>query len=340
MANTEISCQFPDCDHKVSHASEAVALAMFNTHAMSHTQPTAATGNNSQKLPPIPRPELALDVSEEDYCSFVVKWSNFKKCTGIAQDSYAEQLFQCCEKNLMKLLIRSQPDIVSKGEDNLMKAMKDLAVVKVATSARRAQLLASKQAPGESIREFYANVRAAAAICKFEVKCNQTCCAAKDYTVDYTEMVIKDVLIGGIYDADIRKDILATADLDKKNDKEVVSLVEAKEIAYKAWNSANSSSSNNAFSNYKRNSKLDNEVDQSIKKKLAQKGKCSKCSMEISLYKRYQSGRMNKTPFSKCQKCHKSDTSNNAVSTEDFTDDSVQGAVESHRSCDAKNRYT
>ena len=49
------------------------------------------------------------------------------------------------------LVIRSQPDIVSKGEVELLKEMKDLAVVKVVTSARRAQLLASKQAPGETI---------------------------------------------------------------------------------------------------------------------------------------------------------------------------------------------
>ena len=339
MENTEIPCQFPGCDHKVSHASEAVALVMFKTHAMSHEPMTTSTGRNS-KLPPIPRPELGLDVSEEDYCSFVVKWNNFKRISGIGQDSHADQLFQCCDKDLMKLVIRSQPDIVSKGEVELLKEMKDLAVVKVATSARRAQLLASKQAPGETIREFYANVRAAAAICKFEVRCKQTCCAAddKEDMVDYTDMVIKDVLIAGIYDADIRKDILSTADLDKKDDKEVVRLVEAKEIAYKAWSSANSGT-NNAFSSYKRNLKQDNETDHSIKTKLALKGKCSKCSKEISLYKRYQSGKMNKTPFSKCQRCHKNDSgnpSNNAVAADDLS----QGAVGSFFLCAVQNEAT
>ena len=304
MVNTEITCQFPDCGHKVTHASEAVALEMFKSHRVSHER--AAGG---QKLSPIPRPELGLDVSEEDYCSFLVTWKNWKRVSPISQDEYADQLFQCCDKDLKKLLIRSQPDIVSKGEVELLKAMKDLAVVKIATSVRRAQLLASKQAPGESIREFYANVRAAAAVCKFEVRCKQTCCAAPDKQdmVDYTDMVIKDVLIAGIHDPDIRKDILATADLDKKDDKEVVKLVEAKEIAYKAWNSANPSGSNNALSDYRKNQKGKevDETDQSIKAKLGLKGKCSKCSKEISLYKKYQSGKMNKTPFSKCQKCHK-----------------------------------
>ena len=149
MVNTEIRCQFSDCDHTVIHASEAVALAMFNTHVMTHNQPAAAI-SNAQKLPPIPRPEIRQDMSEEDWCSFVVEWNNFKKCTGIKNDAYADQLFQCCERNLMKVLIRGQPNIVEEGETKLLEAIKNLAVIKIATSAQRTKLLSSKQAHGES----------------------------------------------------------------------------------------------------------------------------------------------------------------------------------------------
>ncbi len=53
-----------------------------------------------------------------------------------------------------------------------------MAVIKVATSVRRANLLTIKQDHGESFREFYANVRAAASTCDFTVKCSHTCCAA------------------------------------------------------------------------------------------------------------------------------------------------------------------
>ena len=97
MVNTEITCQFPDCGHKVTHASEAVALEMFKSHRVSHER--AAGG---QKLSPIPRPELGLDVSEEDYCSFLVTWKNWKRVSPISQDEYADQLFQCCGKDLEK----------------------------------------------------------------------------------------------------------------------------------------------------------------------------------------------------------------------------------------------
>ena len=69
----------------------------------------------------------------------------------------------------------------------LLEAMKKMAVIKVATSVRRANLLASNQDHGETFREFYANVKAAAATCDFTVKCPHECCstlARIDYTAD------------------------------------------------------------------------------------------------------------------------------------------------------------
>ena len=139
----------------------------------------------------------------------MVEWNNFKKCTGIKNEAYADQLFQCCERNLMKVLIRGQPNIVEEGETKLLEAIKNLAVIKIATSVWRTKLLSSKQAHGESFREFYSNVRAAAANCESKVKCQHQCCA-ENAKVDYTSNVVKDVLIAGILDSDIRKEILAT----------------------------------------------------------------------------------------------------------------------------------
>ena len=47
--------------------------------------------------------------------------------------------------------------------------MKRLAVIKIATSVRRTNLLASKQTHGEPVREFYENIKAAVATCNFKV---------------------------------------------------------------------------------------------------------------------------------------------------------------------------
>ena len=47
-------------------------------------------------------------------------------------------------------------------------------------------------------------------------------------------MVIKDILIAGISDSEISKELLGWSELDNKSDKEVVCFVEEKEMALKA----------------------------------------------------------------------------------------------------------
>ena len=170
---------------------------------MSHSQPAPAP-TNSQKLPPIPRPTVKQDISEEDCVSFISEWNNFKRCTSIPGNIAADQLYHCCEPSLARLIVREQPQIVSLGEEELLAAMKRLAVIKIATSVRRTNLLASKQSHGESAREFYANIKAAAATCNYRVKCMRECCA-EEAMVDYTSDVVKDVLIVGIADAERSK---------------------------------------------------------------------------------------------------------------------------------------
>ena len=56
-------------------------------------------------------------------------------------EEVAGQLFQCCDKSLMRLLLKENPDIIEEGEDALMMAMKRMAVLHVATSVRRTKLL-------------------------------------------------------------------------------------------------------------------------------------------------------------------------------------------------------
>ena len=304
----KIPCQFPGCEVEIEHTSEAVAVAMFQSHVVSHSQVTTSAKVPSQRLPPIPRPEVKQNISEEDWISFMAEWTNFKHFTEIGDNPIPDQLYQCCDKNLAKLLIREQPDIVSRGEKDLLAAMKKLAVIHIATSVRRTNLLALKQKHGETFREFYANVKATAATCDFRVKCYHECCK-DNCAINYTSNVVKDVLVAGIADADIRKDVLAWAELDLKDDKEVVAFVECKEMAQAAWSGEHTSGTTSGtavVSTYKKGSKPESESksEQSTKQKLLLKGKCKKCNRDISLYKKFTSGRMNSTAFTLCRQCY------------------------------------
>ena len=131
-----------------------------------------------------------------------------------------------------------------------------------------------KQSHGESFREFYANVKAAAATCDFRVMCRHECCTNK-CAIDYTSSVVKDVLVAGIADTDIRKDVLAWTELDLKDDKGVVAFVEAKEIAQAAWTGTQTSGTA-GVSTYRKGPKPEcEEFNQSAKQKLSLKVKCN-----------------------------------------------------------------
>ena len=300
----QIPCQIPRCTYIAEHASEAVVIALLGSHNNVHQQPVSTSHMlTKQKVPRIERPELKQDITDEDWYSFEVEWQRFKWCTDIPAGDVADQLFQCCDRALGRLLLKENPAAIQDGETALMVAIKIMAVIHVATSVRRANLLATKQDHGESIREYYANIRAAASTCNFNVQCPHTCCNDRDM-IDYTPMVVKDILIAGIADNDIRKDVLSWAELDEKSDKDIVRFIEEKEIAKNAY-SGNLATAAGMSSYMKSNRNGDDENKYSVKKKLAMKGKCSKCSSEIFLYTKYRSGKLNNDPFQMCLKCFK-----------------------------------
>ena len=121
--------------------------------------------------------------------------------------------------------------------------------------------------------------------------------------VDYTSMMVKHILISGIEGSEIRKDVLGMPELDAKSDKDIVKFVEEKEIAR---NALQTTLSTNAVSSYNKSRKAgDASADIASKKKLSMRGKCGTCCAEISLYKQYRGGRLNKEAFKVCINCHK-----------------------------------
>ena len=296
---TKIPCGFPECDFSAEHASETVALSIFDSHKESHK----VVASSSAKPPGIGRPNMKQDVTEEEWDAFVLKWRRFKRYHNFPVGQVADQLLSCCESDLETLLLKENPDVIDAGETALLAAMKAMAVDKVAVSVRRLKLFSLKQDHGQVFREFYANVKAQANTCAFSVKCGQQCCLAKNPPappVDYTSQVVKDILICGAADNDIRRDILELDKLDEKTDKDIVAFVEAKESAKSAWNNQGSSSSLNANESGSRSTE-----ESEIKRKLSLKAKCAKCGSQISQFIKLRSGKLNRTAFKICAKCHR-----------------------------------
>ena len=309
MADISINCQFPNCDYVATSRSENIAIAMLSSHSPVHVSAQGGTSTSVSKAPTVDRPSLGLDISEEDWDDFENLWKQFKKVTKLKPDEEATHLFQCCSSDLKQQLLKSESGVLEKNEADLRKAMKGLAVIPVAISVRRTELLSMGQDKGEVIKSFFAKVRGKALTCRFKIKC-PVCVAPNVTVVDYTEEVVKDVLIHGIYDADIKQEILGLPKLEDFTMSALIGHIEGKEMARDAI--AGGVLSNAALSSFKKAGKEGAKVkaEKSDKpdpdeKLHASKGKCEDCGKEMALYSKGRKNFWNKTAFKSCLACFK-----------------------------------
>jgi len=109
----------------------------------------------------------------------------------------------------------------------------------------RTEHLQLRQQRDEPFRIFTAKVRGKAETCSYTITC--TCGAS----VDFTDHVIRDVILNGLYDTDIRREVLGIAGILAKPINEVIALVETKEMARNALPSPSLS----AFSSFQKQKK-------------------------------------------------------------------------------------
>ena len=102
--------------------------------AVHQQSPVSQPASTKQRLPPIERPTLKQDINDEEWETFTQEWKRFQRCASIPTGQEADQLFVCCEEGLGRLLLKEDPDVIDAGVDALLRAMKRMAVIKVATS--------------------------------------------------------------------------------------------------------------------------------------------------------------------------------------------------------------
>ena len=235
---TQGGCSWESADRTEAFAP-VLAAELSNHTAVSHNSSNdQQNSGSSKKIPSIERPKIANGSTEETWSVFLKKWQLFKSGTKIAASELNNHLFQCCEDSLGDDLLRGVTNITNVTEEELLSAIKKLAVQPVARGVRRTELINMQQDSGEPIRSFHAKVKGRAMTCAFKVKCS----CSPSTEVDYTEWVIKDVLLNGLADSDIKKDMLSLNELDTLSVEELVSRVESKETARNALRIEESSS--------------------------------------------------------------------------------------------------
>ena len=202
-----LACAFEGCAFVTS------ALVILQSHVYGHAQAADRSSNGGShtreisSAPKLDRPQIDVGVSIEQWQVFVRRWEVFKHGAHIDDASAAPQLFQCATQELGDTLLKSDAHITTKPLADLLTQMKKLAVILTATGVLRSELLNMQQSRNEPVRSFAARVRGKADACMFTTKCS--CGTA----VNYTDHMIRDTLLNGIYDADIQREILGMSNI-------------------------------------------------------------------------------------------------------------------------------
>ena len=224
-------------------------------------------------------------------------------------------MWQCCDQDLEAELFKDVQDIGGTNERSLLDSIKKLAVISIAASVRRAEFLALHQDHGQPVRSFAARVKGKAQTCAFHKNCSQC-----DHPVDYTDEMVKYVIISGIADEEIKKEVLGIPDLDKKTLNDTVTTIENKEMASRAISSPAQHLQSNA---------IHSDIPKDMQLKLSQKSKCKHCSKTIQRYKLRRKG-SNKflKEFSLCIDCWKNaNHTTNQHKDESTTSKTTAGAL-------------
>ena len=269
-----IQCPIQDCTYATDDVDPAIAAALLTIHNNAHISApvTGAAAPTRQRAPKIERPKISRGSSEEVWNSFTTRWSLFKRGTYLSAGETVQHLFQCCDDDLGDSILKGNPNAVYGTEDELLAAIKQLAVVPVAISIRRADLLTCKQDHGENARAFAAKLKGKAATCSYTVVCSSGTC---NQATDFTDIIVKDVLVAGLADEDIKREILGWTELDIKDVNSTVAFIEAKEMARDA---INQQPVNASLSSYRKSSKAETSPN------LSQKLPCKECKAEINRY--------------------------------------------------------
>ena len=192
-------CPFPKRTYETDEVEDALAAVLLLVHSSgTHTasgHAAAAPGvTPNTKLEEVLSPTISAAGSSEDWSYFLTRWGDYVAATNVTGNDKVIQLLECCDEQLRKYLTRNAGgSLTNSTAEEVMEAIKKLAVREENTMVARVQLHNMRQDRDETNCSFGARLRGQAGICKFLVTCPG--CSTE---VNYTENVLRDVLTRGL----------------------------------------------------------------------------------------------------------------------------------------------
>ena len=238
----------------------AAMQAIINHVAAEHLAQIPRVLEPSLRPPALVRPKVDIGCSPAQWADFLRQWSRFSVGCSIPAAQMTTQAMACFSDELISTADKAIHDIGSLAVDALLTQVKAVAVQPVAVGILRAAAHSAKQASGERFQTFAAKVRGLTTDCNYVLPCPhatppaRACALIQNCAgVDYTPKVHKDILLSGIYDPDMRREVLGKSGIEEVHD--IIRIVEAKEAAQDAASSIRPATAAAPTSSYKKTSK-------------------------------------------------------------------------------------
>ena len=220
-----VSCPYADCTWASDEQDKALLAVLLQMHERSaHPAASVAAGPAAARTEKVKRPTVAGGGTEEEWAYFIQRWTIYKSATRIAGSDVVYQLLDCCEELLRRDLSRTFGDMSACDESKVLSNIKSLAVRAENVLVARDELHSARQDRDEPVRTFCARLKGIASTCRYSVQCS---CETPE-TIDYSHVMVRDSLIRGIYDPEIKLSLLSEKDETASLD-ETVRYIEARE---------------------------------------------------------------------------------------------------------------
>ena len=232
MAPTTVTCEYPGCPGpwKSPEGDLGTVVKLLEMHFASKHQSSKNSASNS-KPEKAKRPEIAAELSDEDWNYFLSRWEAYKKATSLEGEDIVLQLLECCCEELRRDHHRNYPSQTSATETSLLSEIKQIAVRAKNRAVNRVKLNTLRQDKGEPIRRFAGRIRSLATVSDYAVKCTKC-----KFDVIYTDEVIMDQVIAGIADLEIQKDVLSHPNAKTLTLETLLVFIEGKESGQSSLN--------------------------------------------------------------------------------------------------------
>ena len=248
-----IPCPAPGCTTTFQEdLADELLGQLIALHAQTAHPPAAtpATTPNT-KAEKVRRPTITSSGTQEEWLYFLQRWQMYKEATKLEGRDVLYQLLESCDDQLRKDIIRTHGTLTNGTEQQALESIRTLAVRPENVMVSRVELQNLQQDRDETVRSYCARLRGQASVCQFTKMKKCTCNA--DVTIDYSNEMVRDSLVRGLEDEDIRVEILGSC-VQNMSLEETLTLIEAKESGKRSASRLHTNSptvTTNATSSYK-----------------------------------------------------------------------------------------